>query len=45
VVEEEVAGELPTGVQARVLLNEDAALLPDLMQIELLIDKALRTAA
>jgi chemosensory pili system protein ChpC len=45
VVEDEIAGELPTGVQARVLLNEDAALLPDLMQIELLIDKALRTAA
>jgi len=45
VVEDETVGDLPTGVQARVLLNEDAALLPDLMQIELLIDKALRTAA
>jgi chemosensory pili system protein ChpC len=45
VVEDETAGDLPAGVQARVLLNEDAALLPDLMQIELLIDKALRTAA
>jgi chemosensory pili system protein ChpC len=44
-VEDETVGDLPTGVQARVLLNEDAALLPDLMQIELLIDKALRTAA
>jgi chemosensory pili system protein ChpC len=45
VVEDETVGDLPTGVQARVLLNEDPALLPDLVQIELLIDKALRTAA
>jgi chemosensory pili system protein ChpC len=46
VVEDETAGEeLPTGVDARVLLNEDAALLPDLLQVELLIDKALRAAA
>lgn len=45
VVEDDTVGELPTGVQARVLLNEDQALLPDLVQIELLIDKALRAAA
>jgi len=45
VVEDDTVGELPTGVQARVLLNEDQALLPDLVQIELLIDRALRAAA
>jgi chemosensory pili system protein ChpC len=36
---------LPQGVQARVLLNEDEALLPDLEHIELLISQALREAA
>lgn len=36
---------LPEGVQARVLLNEDAALLPDLEHVELLIGEALREAA
>ena len=45
VVEDDAAGELPTGVQARVLLNEDPALLPDLAQIEGLIGEALRAAA
>lgn len=45
VVEDDIAGELPTGVQARVLLNEDPALLPDLAQIEGLIGEALRAAA
>jgi len=40
------AGEpLPAGVRARVMLNEDAALLPDLEQVELLIGKALAVAA
>jgi chemosensory pili system protein ChpC len=42
------AGEgeaLPAGVQARVVLNEDAALLPDLEQDELLIGQALAQAA
>jgi chemosensory pili system protein ChpC len=42
------AGEgeaLPAGVQARVVLNEDAALLPDLEQVELLIGQALAQAA
>ena len=45
VVVDDAAGELPTGVQARVLLNEDPALLPDLAQIEGLIGEALRAAA
>ena len=36
---------LPAGVQARVVLNEDAALLPDLEQVELLIGQALAKAA
>lgn len=36
---------LPEGVQARVLLNEDAALLPDLEHVEVLIGQALRQAA
>ena len=45
VAEDDTVGELPTGVQARVLLNEDPALLPDLAQIEGLIGEALRAAA
>lgn len=36
---------LPLGVRARVLLNEDAALLPDLEQVEQLIGEALAAAA
>ena len=36
---------LPEGVQARVLLNEDEALLPDLEHVEVLIGQALRQAA
>jgi chemosensory pili system protein ChpC len=36
---------LPPGVQARVLLNEDAALLPDLEQVERLVGQALAKAA
>jgi chemosensory pili system protein ChpC len=36
---------LPIGVQARVLLNEDEALLPDLGQVEALIRDALDQAA
>ncbi|MDB6164283.1 MAG: chemotaxis protein CheW [Xanthomonadaceae bacterium] len=36
---------LPAGVRARVLLNDDEALLPDLEQIELLIGQALSAAA
>jgi chemosensory pili system protein ChpC len=41
----EQGGELPIGVRARVLLNEDAALLPDLAQVEALIGEAMRAAA
>ena len=44
-----VAGDegeaVPTGVRARVMLNEDAALLPDLEQVELLVGQALAQAA
>jgi len=36
---------LPNGVQARVLLNEDQALLPDLERVETMIGDALREAA
>ena len=36
---------LPEGVQARVLLNENEALLPDLEHVEVLISQALRQAA
>ncbi len=42
---EEGESSLPTGVRARVLLNEDDALLPDLEQIENLIGQALAAAA
>lgn len=36
---------LPTGVLARVMLNEDAALLPDLESVESMIGEALAAAA
>ena len=46
VVTDTSSGEaLPEGVQARVLLNEDEALLPDLEHVEVLIGQALRQAA
>ena len=45
VITDDTAGELPPGVQARVLLNEDPALLPDLVQVEGMIGEALRAAA
>ncbi len=45
VAQEEGEAPLPTGVRARVLLNEDDALLPDLEQIENLIGQALAAAA
>ena len=44
-VAEEEGGDLPTGVRARVVLNEDAALLPDLEHVEHLIGAALAAAA
>jgi chemosensory pili system protein ChpC len=37
--------EQPLGVQARVQLGEDVAVIPDLMTLELLIDEALSKAA
>lgn len=40
-----VDAPLPGGVQARVMLNEDLALLPDLEQVESMIGEALRQAA
>ena len=43
--EESDATQLPPGFQARVLLHEDAAVLPDLAQIEQLIGTALAQAA
>ena len=46
VVTDTSSGEaLPEAVQARVLLNEDEALLPDLEHVEVLIGQALRQAA
>jgi chemosensory pili system protein ChpC len=47
VVTDDAMGEmaLPVGVQARVLLNEDQALLPDLEAVEAMIGEALRQAA
>ena len=36
---------LPAGVQARVMLNQDNALLPDLEGIEQMIGEALKQAA
>jgi chemosensory pili system protein ChpC len=44
-IAEDEGGELPIGVRARVALNEDAALLPDLEQVENLIGAALAAAA
>jgi len=41
---EESGEDLPTGVQARVTLNEDTALLPDLAEIERLVAEALAQA-
>ena len=35
---------MPTGVQARVLLNQDHALLPDLERVEAMIGEALQAA-
>jgi chemosensory pili system protein ChpC len=37
--------QLPLGVHSRVTLNDDPASVPDLMSIELLIQKALAKAA
>jgi chemosensory pili system protein ChpC len=37
--------ELPLGIHSRVLLNDDPAVVPDLLSVEVLIDKALANAA
>jgi chemosensory pili system protein ChpC len=37
--------EHPLGVQARVQLGEDIAVIPDLMTVELLVDEALLKVA
>ena len=37
--------DLPVGIHSMVSLNDDAAAVPDLMSLELLIDKALSQAA
>jgi len=44
-VDDTTSDALPAGVQARVLLNEDVALVPDLDAIERLIGEALAQAA
>ncbi len=44
-VAEDEQGELPPAVLQRVMLREDAALLPDLAQLEQLIKDALKQAA
>jgi len=37
--------DLPLGIHSRVTLNDDAAVVPDLLSLELLIDKALNQSA
>lgn len=37
--------ELPLGIHSKVVLNDDPAVVPDLVSLELLIDKALNQAA
>ena len=44
-IDDSTSDALPPGVQTRVLLNEDVALVPDLAQIERLIGEALAQAA
>ena len=44
-VEQHDMKELPLGVHSRVMLNDDAASVPDLVSVELLIAKALDQAA
>lgn len=36
--------DLPNGIQARVVLGEDAAMVPDLLLVEAMIDEALQAA-
>lgn len=44
-IDDSTSDALPNGVQTRVLLNEDVALVPDLARIERLIGEALAQAA
>lgn len=44
-IEDDPDGPLPAAVLAQVRLNEDSALLPDIMQLETLIGEALAEAA
>ena len=44
-VEQHDMKDLPLGVHARVMLNDDSAAVPDLVSVELLIAKALDQAA
>lgn len=37
--------ELPLGIYSKVVLNDDAAIVPDMLSIELVLDKALNQAA
>ena len=37
--------DLPLGIYSKVMLNDDAAIVPDMLSIELMIDKALNQAA
>ena len=37
--------ELPLGIYSKVMLNDDAAIVPDMLSIELMLDKALNQAA
>lgn len=44
-VEQHDIKELPLGVHSRVMLNDDGAVVPDLLSVELLIQKAMEQAA
>ena len=37
--------DLPLGIYSKVMLNDDGAIVPDMLSIELMIDKALNQAA
>ena len=37
--------DLPLGIFSKVMLNDDAAIVPDMLSVELMIDKALNQAA
>jgi chemosensory pili system protein ChpC len=37
--------ELPIGIYSKVMLNDDTAIVPDMLSVELMLDKALNQAA